>query len=122
MNCRTGIFVALCLAACVALSGPTRAEFYDGNDLHLMCTSGGNVEDSGICSGYAAAILDAMAAHRERGLDFLGQKSCVPDGVKLEQAGERIVGYLERHPQWRHHPGAYLVALALSEAWPCPER
>jgi Rap1a immunity proteins len=66
--------------------------------------------------GYVAAIADASG---QRGVE--GRRTCAPPNVTLQQDVDVVKRYLEMHPEQRQYVAEGLVALALSEAFPCPK-
>jgi hypothetical protein len=70
-------------------------------------------------TAYVAGVVDAHMYYREvRGST---PDWCAPKGAMLAQYFDIVGRYLEAHPEIRHMHRAQLVAMAISEAWPCKD-
>lgn len=64
---------------------------------------------------YVAGVMDGQQG-------FLGTiRYCTPSAVTVGQAADVVAKFLERYPQYRHHPGSALVANAMAQAFPCAQ-
>lgn len=111
----------LALAGIILAAFPSQshaAEMYTGNTMLKACTSdfgGANdpselaeaAYDAGICAGFIAA------GARSNG------STCLPNGVTQEQIKDIFVRYMTNNPAIRHRSGKLILALALSDAFPC---
>lgn len=105
---------ALALLASLSAS-PARAEFVSGNRLHQWC---GSVDAYGQCAGFIMGISDALS-----GGAMLGEyRACAPATATVQQVVDVAKRGLESMPQLRHHTAARLVAMILSQAFPCRGR
>lgn len=96
------------------------AGYYDGNDLDkwgvLLNRSNNGFKltdaqymDISIYQGYVAGVYD----HGD------GVAFCAPDKTKAKQLTDIVTIYISNHPEKRNIQGADLVAIALSEKFPC---
>jgi hypothetical protein len=118
----------ICLAAIfiVAATSSSFAEHYiGGNDLYPLCNATPeNVPGEqqanastqwGFCRGYVAGIADILE-NRE----VAGYRACIPTTtVEIGKLGDLITTFLRDHTEERNRTGASIVALALSQAFPC---
>lgn len=107
--------VGAVIAAIMAVSTETRADFVSGNKLYETCTSS-EVSSLLICDGYTEAIFDA-AGQPPNGV--LGWEHCGRGGVTLRQVEDIVVRFLRTHPEKRDFGAAGLVGQAVAEAFPC---
>ena len=105
----------LSIVLMLLLGSPARAAVYSGNTLLDRCNDNENVS-WGACLGYITAVSDVL-----NGGDVIaGWKACNPKNVTPGQARDIVVRWLEENPKERHYSANSLVAIALSEAFPCP--
>lgn len=82
------------------------ANFWDGNDLHMMCVS--EYEDvRAIMAGYVVGALDATATN------------CATSNVSVQQAADLVCKFLDDNPAERHFTGASIAVGAFNEAGLC---
>lgn len=114
---RSGWRLVLGLALCVmAATVPTRgfgATYQNGNALWKICNEG-DTFSNGFCLGYVVAVVDALDANA-----ISVWRACVPKGVSQGQMRDTVVKWLRKSPENRHYEAVDLVALALSENFPC---
>ena len=119
MNCKSSVLAAVSLAVAVLISGPAKAVFEDGNKLHSECQSADGSFNRGFCVGYMIGVVDVMLGQQGQ---HLGWRMCLPSQVKVGQAADVAIQYLEKNPSLRHFTANSSVARALSKAWPCPKK
>ncbi|EJD6037793.1 Rap1a/Tai family immunity protein [Morganella morganii] len=96
------------------------AGFYNGNDLDYWASSlsksnkglpltASNESDASAFQGYVAGVYDTGD----------GVLFCPPERSALKQMTDIVTDYLIKHPEKRNAQGADLVAIALSEKFPC---
>ena len=94
-----------------ALPRDAAAEVQKGMHIYTACR-GVNVH---FCQGYITAIADEMS----QGVEFRHYRACVPEDTPISQLRLVVTKWLEIHPEYRHDPGAGLVAEALARGFPC---
>lgn len=106
----------LCGALVLGMAGQAaKAEllFYSGNELLEMCRDK-NIVDPVRCTGYISGVADALSS------PYVARyRVCRPKEVTVGQVRDIAVAWLEANPSKRHYAAITLVALALSEAFPC---
>ena len=102
------VLIAVLAGVVASAPGAAAGEFMSGNDLYGHCSSAVYV-DRGICHGYVIGVVDILSQ----------RVICVPDDATAGQAEDIVRQWLEGHPEVRHLAAEGLVALALSEAFPC---
>ena len=106
----------LAAAFMIMFMGKAHAMFLDGNTLRGWCFS----EDAGnqaACLGYVIAVADVLISEDR---DELTQyKAWIPT-IEATQAVDTTKQYLDTHRQAGDITASDLVAMALSEAFPCP--
>jgi hypothetical protein len=104
------------VAAALAASAGARAEgfgnFIDGNRLYQACAGGGGARAS-FCTGYIVGIVDALM------MAGSARQGCIPKRGMVGQIVDAVKQSLTAHPELRDYSGAYLVAHALAESFPC---
>ena len=92
-------------------AAPARADFIDGNQLRLYCTSK-NPNDEAVCFVYIAGAVDAFTT-----IDLMGEKTsgtkrqfCLLDGVSPDQLKATTM-------QWLARPEANLDLAATLLVW-----
>ena len=116
---RTGAALLLLLPVATALSAAGAAAhltYATGSMLYLGLTSKKPYE-LGIARGYIGAVADIGAGEPVNGFLF-----CVPATVKLEQLGDVVRDWLDRHPESRNYAGKGVVGAALADAYPCTRK
>ncbi|MBV9827380.1 MAG: hypothetical protein JO001_17200 [Alphaproteobacteria bacterium] len=124
---------AVLFALCV-LSVPARAGYlFNGNELYKWCSSTAETSQIG-CGAYIAGIADGgylAAATKSPGSRVIanqlrmGQIGPASWCLSSEQITDRqmvgvVIKYLRDNPTHRDMSAAALVALAITQAWPCP--
>ena len=111
----------------VASSSSFAERYISGNDLYPLCSATpenvpgeqqANVSTQwGFCRGYVAGVADILE-NRE----VAGYRACIPTPtVEIGQLGDIVTNFLREHPEERNLTGANIVALALSQAFPCKQ-
>ncbi len=102
----------------MAVSLPIRdsnSAYWDGNQLQKFCGSN-NARFQLICNGYVVGVIDASGG-KEAGVS--GTTFCIANRVQAKQTVEVVKKWLDNNPAKRHLPGGRIVALALSQPFPC---
>ena len=113
---------ALVLAAGVLCPAPGSAQdqfpaFVTGNRLLEVCTP----VQTPPCYAYVEGVVDALqstfgALHMQQHALF-----CLPQGATSRQLVDIAINYLRDHPERRDYVASANVALALANAFPCPQ-
>jgi hypothetical protein len=102
---------------------------FTGKDMYESCTHAlkgldktGEFDNHrfGVCAGYIAGIIDfhtVMTTVRSLPVDVF----CLPQNISTAQVIRDVARYLENNPEKHQDLAAYLVTLALREAYPCQE-
>jgi hypothetical protein len=90
--------------------------FLDGNALRNWCFSE-DVGDQAACLGYVIGVADVL--NSDKGGRPTQYKACIP-AIEATRAVDVTKKYLDLHRQAGHVTASDLVAMALSEAFPCP--
>jgi hypothetical protein len=99
------------LSPCVNAGGA----FVSGNGLLKECNKGFGPANGGLGHGsYMACVYYVKGAS-----DM--DDGCTPKNSTAGQARDIVFNFLNDHPELRHHRAAYLVKLALDEAY-CEEK
>lgn len=119
-HCRTTPSAGFLSAALVVCSGPMNqgyANFFDGNKLHSMCRGQDNVSKA-TCISYISATYDTLDYE-----NIFDHKFCM-EGLSIItlQIRDIVAYWLKVNPQYRHYGASQLVAIALSDAFPCENR
>ena len=114
--------MALVLAACFLCPASGFAQeqfpaFVSGNKLLEACTP----VQLPFCYGYVEGVADALqstfsALHMQQHALF-----CLPQGATARQLADIAINHLRDHPEQRHYVASADVALALANAFPCPQ-
>ena len=100
---------------------------FTGKDMYESCTHAiagldktGDYDDHrfGVCAGYIAGIVDfhtVATTVQSLPVDMF----CLPKNISTAQVIRTVTRYLEDNPGKLHDLAAYLVILALQEAYPC---
>jgi hypothetical protein len=79
-----------------------------------------------ICEWYIVGVLDGFATSRAVAIELNGFPDfhifCAPKHVTTGQTIELIVAWIKNHPQDKQYTGATVIARALKDAFPCPEK
>ena len=107
------IALALVISAFSEMARPAGAQFYTGNKLHKVC----NAPDAtrilaAACVGYVTGVFDTV---------ILRKGACVPNTVSMAHLTDRVITYLNKHPEKRDLVAAQIVAAVTTAAWPCPK-
>ena len=101
-------------------AAPARADFIDGNQLRLYCTSK-NPNDEAVCFVYIAGAVDAFTT-----IDLMGEKTsgtkrqfCLPDGVSPDQLKATTMQWLVRPEANLDLAATLLVWGAIKDAYGC---
>jgi hypothetical protein len=112
------------IAAVVAVSAEARADydvpaFEGGNELYQKCGA-----NRVYCLGYVGGVSDAISAGEGSTGPISTHALCLPGPGRVSQGQELdvVLQFLTQHPELRQYGAAYLVARALSEAFPCAGR
>ena len=94
-----------------------------GNDLLRKCenvlSSSTETVDSAFCLGHISGFFEGLSLKVSEQSTNL---TCYPESpVTAAQLLRIVVKYMQDHPELLHHPYKFLVADALSEAFPCPQ-
>jgi hypothetical protein len=120
-TCVAAVFVL------AAISSSFAEHYISGVDLYPLCSaSPENVPGEqqanastqwGFCRGYVAGVADILE-NRE----VAGYRACIPTTTaEIGQLGDIVTNFLRDHAEERHRTGASIVALALSQAFPCKQ-
>lgn len=120
--------VLLALLGSNASAGPASYVF-TGNDIYEACTEAvrglektGEYDEHrfGVCAGFIAGIVDFhTVATRVESLPVA--MFCLPAGITTARVIRDVTAYLEANQARLHDLAAYLMILALREAYPCRE-
>jgi len=93
----------------------------DGNQLLEFCEGKSNF-DTDICVGYITGSADHFT-YTKALLKFAKQGgeggTCLPERATPQQLTAVFVKYAKNHPEDRHLPARYMIAMAWAEAFPC---
>jgi len=101
----------------VAAAGPAAHLTYATGSMLYLGLKSGKPAEIGIARGYIGAVADIGAGEPVNGFLF-----CVPATVKLEQLGDVVRDWLDRHPESRNYAGKGVVGAALADAYPCARK
>lgn len=112
--------VMLLLSAMVAMMRPASADFINGNELRIYCTSA-NPNDDAICVVYITGAFDAFTT-----VDLIAQKTngaapifCPDDGVGPDQLKAVTLDWLNRPEANLDYAATLLVWGATKDAYGC---
>lgn len=104
---------------------PSRASaagIANGKDLLFLCSQNGDssieLAQYSMCMGYISAVAQIMLDRQS--VD--GMSSCDMRGITVGRSVDITLKLLRESPAFLHHSAHSLVALALSEAFPCRRR
>jgi len=89
-------------------------KFLDVGLLEKAC-NGHREVDRGVCFGYIMGVADSLASPD----GLFGLSACLPDAITAPQLKELAISQIEKHPDWSSLAAAPVVALALSNGYPC---
>jgi hypothetical protein len=112
--------VVRAIAALMLLAGsPSRAADLDGNKLWTWCGSE-NVVERALCAGYISGALGGMTFIMN---DPGAPKAfCLPPNLVGDQIHDVVKKALADYPAARSAPAPWLIAKAIHDAWPCPDK
>lgn len=109
----------IAFAALVALSAPASGGGITGNGLKQLCESRQSRKD-GDCFAYVTGAVDGFdVAQTVFAPPDSGQRVCIPAGGTYDQLTDVVNEYMARNPHQLHHPGGWIVAMAMKQAFPC---
>lgn len=88
----------------------------DGNFMYSMCTDGNQVDAFG-CLEFVAGW--AEGASMQAAVDETHPVFCLPSKILYVQFRDIFINYLIAHPEKRQYPAATLLAISISQAFPC---
>jgi len=107
----------IALAAAPATATAMEHRTYATGQMLLRALSAGSAYESGVARGYIGGIADVGAGEPVNGFLF-----CVPKTATLEQLGQKVRTWLDKHPESRNYSGKGVVGAALADAYPCAGR
>lgn len=110
------------LALALLAPAPALAANVSGQQLLALCTANmggtGNELEAAECLGFVVGVADTFDCEEaEHGLRWNSRAE-----VSQPQIVKIVVEHIERHPTDLMSGGHYVVAHALSEAFPCPAK
>lgn len=97
--------------------GAARADFLTGNALYELF-NGTSASDKAMATAYVIGVIDG-SQNMIGDDDAMGVRACFPASVTSTQIADVAKKRLEDSPKDRHVPAAWIVMLAVSEAFPC---
>lgn len=115
MTMRAAVLFSMCLASPALAEDTARPimRFIDGNKLHESCITL-DFAAANTCTAYITGVADVL--YNDAVADI---RACIPLGVNTTQVEDIVKQYLAANPQNRHLTAASLIAIALSDAFPC---
>ncbi len=102
----------------ISTSANAGSGFYTGNDLSSFCGTNETAKhyftDNARCSGYVAAVADALLRH-----DEYDDNLCIPSQATLGQLKKVVEKFIVDYPADMYRPAFEVVAFALLDAFPC---
>jgi hypothetical protein len=118
---RASMFLGLMMVAILSIVGSTTTHSepagVTGADLQSDCGGANTSMGFNYCLGFIVGIASSFNCERPSMDDLRWKPS---EGLNAAQLRKVFVHWLENHPQYLHLRREYLVAAALSEAFPCP--
>jgi hypothetical protein len=113
----SAVLLAGVMSSASAASQAQPSGYESGNSLYADCVAAAGSFEYGMCLGYVKGVADHWEVVRA------GSKraACIPDGVTTKQIVDIVNRYLAADPASRRGSAAWLVNLALVEAF-CPGR
>jgi Rap1a immunity proteins len=112
---RYAIAATLLLAVGTVSAGQVDS-WLSANELARACR---DQKTSVICIGYVIAVADAMARPEWGNANV---RACFTPQMEIGQLIAVVRRYVAAHPEGLHYAAFETVAVALSEAFPCPSR
>ncbi len=127
MKKRSALLFVFFLLMCSVASAKSTNYVFSGKDIYESCSHAvtgldkrGEYDDHrfGVCAGYIAGIVDfhTVATTVE---SLPSDMFCLPKNISTAKVIRDVTQYLEDNPEKHHDLAAYLVLLALREAYPC---
>ena len=127
MKKHSALLFVFFLLMCSGVSAKSSNYVFTGKEIYESCTHAlagldktGEYDDHrfGVCAGYIAGIVDfhTVATTVE---SLPSDMFCLPKNISTAQVIRDVRQYLEDNPEKHHDLAAYLVLLALREAYPC---
>jgi len=125
----SALLIVLTVLTAAAVSAKSSNYVFTGKDIYESCTHAvtgldktGDYDDHrfGVCAGYVAGIVDfhtVATTVESLPVDMF----CLPRNISTAQVIRTVTHYLKENPEHHQDLAAYLVILALHEAYPCPE-
>ena len=117
LRAAAALLLLLPVATSLAAAGPTAHLTYATGSMLFLGLTSKKPSELGIARGYIGAVADIGATEPVNGFLF-----CVPATVKLEQLGDVVRDWLDRHPESRNYAGKGVVGAALADAYPCARK
>jgi hypothetical protein len=123
------LIVFVVLLSCATAGAKSTNYVFTGKDMYESCIHAlagldktGSYDDHrfGVCAGYIAGIVDfhtVATTVESLPVDMF----CLPKNITTAQVIRDVTQYFENNPDKHHDLAAYLVVLALHEAYPCQE-
>ena len=115
---KLALTVLICLSFLQAVTA--RADFINGDQLRLYCTSK-NPNDEAVCFVYIAGAVDAFTT-----IDLMGEKAsgtkrhfCLPDGISPDQLKDTTMTWLARPEANLDLAATLLIWGAIKDAYGC---
>jgi hypothetical protein len=107
------------VAALFLATGTAYAADNDTEIFFKACKARSEDKNLKICEWYIVGVLDGFAvSYASSGFHIL----CAPEHITTGQTIELIVAWIINHPQDKQYMGAIVIARALKNAFPCPEK
>jgi len=91
-------------------------QFQSGSQLYGECKNEASPASYGFCYGYILATFDAMVENDD---ELHGWIACLEENHSGKQVRDVVVKWLTDHPTRRYLSSSWIIARALSEAFPC---
>ena len=88
--------------------------YVDGNSLLRYYEADSGPYSAGLCIGYIIGVADTLGMN-----NYSAATACYASSVVTGQIRDVVISYLKSHPESRHYAADGVVALAISEAFPC---
>lgn len=111
---RAFLIAALPLLATLA-PGSARAGFWDGNELFSVCE-----KLSEPCFVYLMGVADTVN-HKGLPMAQAYVTTCLPEGTTGRQLRDVVMKLLETQPESFTQSAAFIAAVSMAQAWPCPK-
>jgi hypothetical protein len=115
---KLALTVLICLSFLQVVTA--RADFINGDQLRLYCTSK-NPNDEAVCFVYIAGAVDAFTT-----IDLMGEKAsgtkrqfCLPDGISPDQLKDTTMTWLARPEANLDLAATLLIWGAIKDAYGC---